>query len=60
MTNIAFRDIAGGKIHVYTANQNLPKNERIKVALEELRSMGNIVIYLYKRRKFRIIKVKRY
>jgi hypothetical protein len=28
--------------------------------LEELRPMGNIVIYLYKRRKFRIIKVKRY
>jgi hypothetical protein len=60
MTNIAFKDINGGAIHVYTANKSLPKNERIKVALNELSSMGNIVIYLYKRRKFRVIKVKRY
>ena len=60
MTNIAFRDIAGGSIHLYTANKELPKNERIKLALTELSTMGNIVIYLYKRRKLRIIKTKRY
>ena len=60
MTNIAYRDIAGGTIRLYTANKNLPKNERIKLALTELSTMGNIVIYLYKRRKLRIIKTKRY
>ena len=60
MTNIAYQDICGGKIHVYTTNKNLPKTKRIEIALKELSSMANIKIYLYKRRKLRLLKVKRY
>ena len=60
MTNLAFQDIAGGSIHVYSAHQNLPKWERINKALSELRHTGNIIIYLYKGRKLRKIKTKRY
>lgn len=60
MTNIAYQDILGGRIHIYSANKNLPKNERIKIALNELSSMTNIKIFLYKRSKLRLIKIKRY
>lgn len=60
MTNLAFQDIAGGSIHVYSAHSNLPKWERINKAFAELRHTGNIIIYLYKGRKLRKIKVKRY
>lgn len=58
MTNIAYQDRCGGSIHVYTAHKDLPKNERIQRALSELSRMGNIKIFLYKRRKFRLIKIK--
>lgn len=60
MTNLAFQDIAGGTIHVYSANPSLPKWERINKAFDELKHTGNIFIYLYKGRKLRRIKVKRY
>ena len=60
MTNIAYQDILGGSIHVYTAHKELPKNERIQKALSELRHVGNIKIYLYKRRKFRLLTIKKY
>ena len=58
MTNIAYQDVLGGSIQVYSAHKNLPKNERIKIALEELSHVGNIKIFLYKRRKLRVIKIK--
>jgi len=60
MTNIAYQDILGGRIHVYTAHKELPKNERIHKALSELQHVGNIKIYLYKRRKLRLLTIKRY
>jgi hypothetical protein len=60
MTNIAFQDIVGGTVNVYTANKHLPKWERIDKALKELEHTGNIIVYLYKGRKLRRIKVKRY
>ena len=60
MTNIAFQDIQGETIQVYTANKHLPRLERIKKALEELEHVGNIKIFLYKKRKLRLIQVKKY
>ena len=59
MTNIAYQDICGGTINVYSANKNLPKQERINRALKELESVTNIKIYLFKRRKLRLIKIKK-
>lgn len=60
MTNIAFQDIAGGSIKVYSKNSHLPKWDRIKLALQELNSVGCIKVYLYKRRKLRLIMIKGY
>jgi hypothetical protein len=60
MTNIAYQDICGGTIHIYSINKDLPKHKRIELAISELSSMGNVKIYLYKRRKLRLLKVKRY
>lgn len=60
MTNIAYQDIKGGAVHVYTAHKNLPRVERIKKALQELEHVGNIKIFLYKRRKLRLLRVKGY
>jgi hypothetical protein len=59
MTNIAYQDILGGSIHVYTAHKELPKNERIKKALDDLRHVGDVKIFLYKRRKMRLLTIKR-
>jgi hypothetical protein len=58
MTNIAWQDKQGGSIMVYTANKDLPRLQRIKLALSELESVGNINIFLFKRRKLRLIKSK--
>ena len=58
MTNIAYQDRAGGQVHVYTANKELPRLKRIKVALKELEHTGMIKIYLYKKRKLTLIKTK--
>jgi hypothetical protein len=55
MTNIAYQDIQGGCIHVYTKNKHLPKWERLKKARKELESMAQIKIFLYK--KGRLIKL---
>jgi len=60
MTNIAFKDIQGGCIHVYTANKNLPKWERLRLALLELDHMACITVYLIKGNKKRIISRKGY
>ena len=60
MTNIAYQDIAGGSIQVYSANKRLKRMERIKLALKELERTGCIKIYLYKRGKLRLIKRKGY
>jgi hypothetical protein len=59
MTNIAYQDILGGNIQVYTAHKELPKNERIQKALDDLRHVGDIKIFLYKRRKMRLLTIKR-
>lgn len=58
MTNIAYKDVAGGAIHVYSAHSDLPKWERIQKALQDLKHMGNIKIYLFKRNKLRLINRK--
>ncbi len=60
MTNIAFQDILGGSVHVYSKHKELPKWERINKALKELEYTGCIKIYLYKRRKLILLKIKRY
>lgn len=60
MTNIAFQDILGGSIHLYSSNKDLPKWERINAALKDLEHTGNIKVFLRKRRKLRLIKVVRY
>jgi len=60
MTNIAYQDICGGVIRMYTANSDLPRHKRIELALKELSTMGNVKVYLYKRRKLRLLTVKRY
>jgi hypothetical protein len=60
MTNIAFQDIAGGSVHVWSKDTHLPKWERINAALRDLRHTGCIKIYLYKRGKLRLIKRKGY
>lgn len=60
MTNIAFRDRMTNTVCIYSQNKNLPKNERLKIALKEIKHMGNIVVYLYKGKKLRIINVKGY
>ncbi len=43
MTNIAYQDVAGGVIHIYTANKHLPKWERLRKARKELESVACIV-----------------
>jgi hypothetical protein len=60
MTNIAFKDIAGGPVRVYTANKDLPRVQRLKLALQELQQMTEIKIYLRKGKKLRLINVKRF
>ena len=62
MTSIAYRDICGGGMKIYKkgypAQRSLfeeTRNERIINALEELKGVGNIKIYLYKKGKFREI-----
>jgi len=60
MKNIAFQDIAGGSINVYSKHKELPRLERIKKALADLKHTGNIKIFLYSGRKLRLINVKRY
>lgn len=51
MTNLAYQDLQGGEIYVYTANNHLPKWERLKKAREELKSMARVRIFIYKKRK---------
>lgn len=58
MTNIAYKDRAGGRVNVWSKDQHKPKWERIKAALEDLKHMGNIKIFIYKGRKLRLIKTK--
>ena len=60
MTNLAFQDIRGGSVHVYSANANMPKWDRIKLAFDELKHTGCIKIYLFKRNKLRKIITKGY
>lgn len=55
MTSIGYQDIAGGSVHIYTAHPDLPRFERIRKALEELQHVGCIRVYLYKRRKLRLL-----
>jgi hypothetical protein len=59
MTNLAFQDILGGSINVYSKDTNLPRLQRIKNALHDLRHMGDIKVYLYKGNKLRLLFVKR-
>ena len=62
MTTIIYRDRAGGPLMAYVpkypSQRSLyeeTRNERIQNALAELAHVGNIEIYLYKRRKLRLI-----
>lgn len=58
MTNIAYKDITGGKIKIFSASPELPKWQRIFKALAELEHTGCIRIYLFKRNKLRTIQTK--
>ena len=59
MKTIAYQDIAGGRIRGYFVKGET-RHERIKNALEDLKPMACIKIYLVKGNKLRLIKVKRY
>lgn len=51
MTNIAYQDVAGGVIHIYTANKHLPKWERLRKARKELESVACINVFIVKGNK---------
>jgi hypothetical protein len=59
MTNLAFQDILGGSVRVYSKGSNLPRLQRITNALKELKHTGDIKVYLYKGNKLRLLFVKR-
>lgn len=62
MTSIVYQDRASGKMYIYHPAYPTQRSfyeqtrvERILAALEELRHMGNINIYLYKKGRLRKI-----
>lgn len=59
MTNLAYQDIQGGSVHIYTGHPSKPRFDRINLALKELEHVGRIKIFLYKKGKLRLIKTKR-
>lgn len=59
MTNLAFQDILGGSINVYSKDANLPRLQRINKALKDLKYTTDIKVYLYKGNKLRLLFVKR-
>lgn len=66
MTSIIYQDRASGSMFIYQPKYQaqrslfeLKKPERIIAALNELRHMGNINIFLYKKGKLRKIAEKR-
>lgn len=59
MKTIAFRDIQGGTIHAYF-KEGETRHERIKNALQELKHVGRINVYLVKGRKIKHLFSKGY
>lgn len=62
MTSIIYQDRASGTMYIYRPEYpsqrsfyEQKRNERIFAALEELSHMGNINIYLYKKKRLRKI-----
>lgn len=62
MTSIVYQDISSGTMCIYNprypAQRSLfeqKRNERITAALEELKHVGNINIFLYKKGRLRKI-----
>ena len=54
MKSIGYMDIVEGKtIRVFNPKQNINRHERIRMALDELKGMGNIIIYLINGNKYR-------
>lgn len=62
MTSIVYQDRCGGMMFIYSPKYpaqrslfELKRNERIIAAMEELKHVGNINIYLYKKGKLKKI-----
>jgi len=62
MKTIGFQDIAGGSIHCYfnRANPDQKRHDRIKEALNDLRHVGRIRVYLIDGKKIRKLFTKLY
>ncbi|MFA5559217.1 MAG: hypothetical protein WDA59_07180 [Methanofastidiosum sp.] len=62
MKTIGYRDLADGSRRIkifYNRNKQQTRQERIMAALEELKGVGNIAIYLINGNKYRRILTKR-
>jgi hypothetical protein len=60
MKNLAYQDAAGGTIHVFSAHKELKKEERIKIALQELNRTAKIKIFLVDGKKIKYLFTKGY
>jgi hypothetical protein len=59
MKTILYQDIAGGGLMQYS-RPDLTRHDRIRKALDDIKHMGNIIIYLQSGRKIRKLLIKRY
>jgi len=62
LKTIGYRDLADGSRRIkifYNRNKQQTRQERIMAALEELKGVGNIAIYLINGNKYRRILTKR-
>ena len=60
MKNLAYQDIKGGAINVYSAHKDLPRSERVKRAYKDLEHMACIKIYMVKGNKYTLIGIRGY
>lgn len=67
MTSIVYQDKVSGSMYIYSPKYptqrsffELKRNERIQEAIKELKFMGNVRLYLYKKGKLKLIADRAY
>jgi len=64
MKTIGYRDLVENKLRAFIPKDKFPlfplkKNDRIKQGLKELKTVGNIAVYLIKGNKIRLLNIHR-
>lgn len=67
MTSIVYQDKVSGQMFIYAPQYpeqrsffELKKNDRILEGIKELKNMGNVRIYLYKKNKLKLLADRKY